>query len=188
MPKCFENYKNCRVVLDCTEIKIQKLKCLKCRIMSYSHYKGTHTIKFLIGITPSGLISFVSRGYGGRTTDKAIVNNENLIDKMDRDDAVMVDKGILIEKECAEKMVTLIRPPFLRNKKQFLKKDAEVTADIARARVHVERAIQRLKIFKIFNEQFSWYLIPYSDEILIVIAALVNLSRPILADDKYCNY
>lgn len=182
MPRCFQNFKNTRVVLDCTEIKIEKLKCLRCRIMSYSHYKGTHTIKFLIGITPSGLISFLSAGFGGRASDKAIFNYENVIDKLDIHDAVMTDKGILIEKECNEKLVTLIRPPFLKGQKQFSKQDAERTADIARARVHVERAIQRIKIFKILHEQISWYLIPHTDEIMIVIAAIVNLSSPILRE------
>lgn len=184
MPKCFDKYRDTRVVLDCTELKIQKLKCLKCRVRTYSHYKGTHTIKYLIGITPSGLISFISAGYGGRTTDKAIFNYENVIDKIDMYDAVMVDKGILIQKECEEKLVKLIRPPFLRKQKQFSKEDAEATADIARARVHVERAIQRIKVFKILSEQFNWYLLPYVDDIMTVIASVVNLSTPILADNK----
>lgn len=184
MPYCFEKFKNTRVVLDCTEIKIQKLKCLKCRVASYSHYKGMHTLKYLIGITPNGLISFVSAGFGGRATDKAIFNYEKLIDKLDMHDAVMVDKGILIEKECDEKLVKLIRPPFLKKQKQFSKADAEATADIARARVHVERSIQRLKIFQILSQQFNWYLIPYADEIITIIAAIVNLSPPILADRR----
>lgn len=184
LPKCFDKFKNTRVVLDCTEIKIQALNCLKCRVMSYSHYKGTHTMKYLIGITPSGLISFVSAGFGGRATDKAIFNYENVINKLDMHDAIMVDKGILIEKECEDKLVRLIRPPFLRKQKQFTKEDAAATAEIARARVHVERAIQRIKIFKILKEQFNWYLIPYADEIMTVIAAVVNLSSPILSDEK----
>lgn len=184
MPHCFHKFKNTRVVLDCTEIKIQKLKCLKCRVASYSHYKGMHTLKYLIGITPSGLISFVSAGFGGRATDKAIFNYENLIDKLEMNDAVMVDKGILIENECNEKLVKLIRPPFLKKQKQFSKADAEATADIARARVHVERAIQRIKMFNILSQQFNWYLIPYADEIITIIAAIVNLSAPILSDSK----
>lgn len=184
MPKCFSKYKNTRIVLDCTEIPIQKLKCLKCRIKSYSHYKGTHTIKYLVGITPSGLISFVSTGFGGRATDKAILRFEKVLEKLDKHDAVMVDKGFLIEQECEENLIKLIRPPFLRKKKQFSKEEAEATADIARARVHVERAIQRIKIFKILNEQLSWYLIPYADEIMTIIAAIVNLSPPILADSR----
>lgn len=185
MPKCFENFKTTRIVLDATEIKVQKLKCLKCRILSYSHYKCSHTMKFLIGITPSGLISYVSKGYGGRASDKAIFCNENIINKLDPHDAIMVDKGILIEKECEEHLVKLIRPPFMRKQKQLSKDDATITANIARARVHVERVIQRIKTFNILNDQIDWYMIPYIEDIITVIAATVNMSSPILADDKF---
>lgn len=187
MTKCFEKYKNTRVVLDCTEVKVQKCKCLKCRIRTYSHYKGTHTFKFLIGITPAGTISFVSSAYGGRATDKAIFLKENILDKCDPYDAIMVDKGFMIENECAEKYVKLIRPPFLKKQQQFSKEEAEQTADIARARVHVERAIQRIKLFSILNDQIEWYIIPHINDIINVVCALVNLSPPILAGSKFEN-
>ncbi|XP_044260859.1 uncharacterized protein LOC123008880 [Tribolium madens] len=185
LPKCFEKYSNTRAVIDCTEIKVDRCKCLKCRILTYSHYKSTHTLKYLIAITPSGLISFVSSGYGGRTSDKAIFNKEKLIDKFDPHDGIMVDKGVLIEKECEENFLKLIRPPFLRKKSQFSKLDAEKTADIARARVHVERSIERMKMFHILQYQLSWYLVPYTDDIVKEVACLVNLSPPIMADDKF---
>lgn len=185
MPKYFEKFKATRIVLDATEIKVQKLKCLKCRIMSYSNYKCCHTMKFLIGITPSGLISCVSKGYGGRASYKSIFNSEKIIDKLDPFDAIMVDKGILIEVECNERLVKLIRPPFLQKKKQLTENDAMIMADIARARVHVERAIQRLKMFKIFNNQIDWFMIPYIEDIMVVIASIVNMSPPILADNKF---
>lgn len=187
MPKCFEKYKSTRVVLDCTEVRVQKCKCLKCRIKTYSHYKGTHTLKFLIGITPAGTISFVSSAFGGRATDKAIFLRENIISKCDPRDAIMVDKGFMIENECAENYMQLIRPPFLRKKGQFSKEEAEQTADIARARVHVERAIQRIKLFNILNDQIEWFIIPHINDVMNVVCALVNLSPPILAGNKFEN-
>ncbi|KAF2896574.1 hypothetical protein ILUMI_09624 [Ignelater luminosus] len=136
--------------------------------------------------TPSGLITFLSKGYGGRVSDKAIFNKENVIQKLDMNDSIMVDKGILIEKECNEHLIKLIRPPFLKKTcKQFSKADAERTASIARARVHVERAIQRIKIFKICQGTLQWLLLPYMDDIMIIIAAITNLSAPILSEDKF---
>ncbi|KAF2892070.1 hypothetical protein ILUMI_14103, partial [Ignelater luminosus] len=186
MPICFNDFRSTRVILDCTEISIEESKCLRCRIRSYSNYKGTHTVKYLIGIASSGLITFLSKGYGGRASDKAIFNAEHLIDQLDPGDAIMVNKGILIEKECMEKFVKLIYPPFLkRNAKQFSKEDPQKTASIARARVHVKRAIQRLKIFKICQGKLLWTLLPYMDDIMIIIAGLTNLGPPILAQDKF---
>ncbi|KAF2905893.1 hypothetical protein ILUMI_00283 [Ignelater luminosus] len=146
-----------------------------CRVKTYSNYKSRHTVKFLIGVTPSDLISYLSKGYGGKTSDKAIFNNENLIEKLEIGDSIMVDKGFHIEKECFENFIKLIRPPFLKKEKQFSKADAEKTASIARARVHVERAIQRIKIFKVTKGTIPWSLSPYLQDIMTVIVALSNL-------------
>lgn len=187
MPKCFEQYRSTRLILDCTEIAIQKSKCLSCRIKTYSFYKGKHTIKYLIGVAPSGLITVVSKGYGGRVSDKAIFNAEQIIKKCDPGDSIMVDKGVLIEKECADHFIKLIQPPFLYKKKQFTKEDAKKTASIARARVHVERVIQRIKIFKICQGTLLWSMLPYMDDVLYVIAGLINLSNPVLASDKFIS-
>lgn len=185
LPVCFNKYKTTRVVLDCTEVIVQKCKCVTCRIKSYSHYKWNHTIKWLIGITPSGLISYISPGYGGRASDKAIFNKEKFISKCDPFDAIMVDKGFMIDKECEENFVKLIRPPFLAKQNEFSQADAEATADIARARVHVERAIQRIKIYRIVKDKIDWYMFSSMDYIMTIIGGLVNLSPPILADNKF---
>ncbi|KAK5650066.1 hypothetical protein RI129_001095 [Pyrocoelia pectoralis] len=185
IPICFSNFKNTRIVLDCTEISIQASKCLNCRIRTYSYYKGKHTCKFLIGVAPSGLITYVSDAYGGRTSDKAIFNCQNLIAKLEPLDAIMVDKGFLIEQECADNLITLIRPPFLKKNQQLSKKEAERTAEIARARVHVERSIQRIKNFRVFKNTIPWSLLPEVENIFIVAVGLTNLDSPILARDKF---
>ena len=44
MPKCFKKYTTVRVVLDCTEVPVEKSKCLNCRMLCYSNYKSTHTV------------------------------------------------------------------------------------------------------------------------------------------------
>ena len=40
IPYCFADYVDTRIILDCTEIEIQKPKNLCCQITTYSHYKG----------------------------------------------------------------------------------------------------------------------------------------------------
>lgn len=61
LPVCFRDFQDTRIILDCTEIAVQNSKCLKCRLKMYSHYRGKQSVKFLIGITPSGLISYCSK-------------------------------------------------------------------------------------------------------------------------------
>jgi len=69
------NYPNCRAIIDCTELACDTPPKVEQRILMYSNYKGGFTIKFLICVSPSGLITFVSKGYGGRATDSFITNN-----------------------------------------------------------------------------------------------------------------
>ena len=52
---------------------------------------------------------------------------------------------------CCDYDVKLIRPSFLKDKVQFSENDAVENADIASARVHVERLNQRLKVFEILG-------------------------------------
>lgn len=52
IPYCFSKFPNVRIILDCTEISVQKPKCLSCRIKLYSNYKSTFTLKFVIGVFP----------------------------------------------------------------------------------------------------------------------------------------
>ena len=40
-------------------------------------------MKFLIGITPQGTISFVSKAYGGRISIKDVMEQSNLIDYLE---------------------------------------------------------------------------------------------------------
>ncbi len=46
------------IIVDCFEIRTERPSNLMARAQSFSHYKGTHTMKYLIGITPQGQISF----------------------------------------------------------------------------------------------------------------------------------
>jgi len=70
MPKCFRRFWKTRIILDCAEVPIEKPACLKERILTYSHYKGRHTMKFCVGVSPAGLITFLSPCFGGRASDK----------------------------------------------------------------------------------------------------------------------
>lgn len=65
MPNCFrEEFPDTRVVIDCTEFRMEIPGAIDERIYSYSHYKHGFTVKVLIGIAPCGLISFKSKAAG----------------------------------------------------------------------------------------------------------------------------
>lgn len=187
MPTHFNPFPETRIVLDCTEIPVSSFQCIKCRTQMYSHYKGRHTLKIMIGIAPSGLITFVSPVYGGKASDKHIFVNSNLLELCEENDAIMVDKGFHIEKECASRNIMLIRPPFRRNGAQLSAEDCIRNRKIARSRVHVERVVQRLKNFRILTDELSWNMVPYVPDVLHVISGIVNLSEPVLSDASFVN-
>ena len=66
MPMSFgSKFSKCACIIDCFEICIVRPSDLKARAQTYSTYKSHKTMKFLIGITPQGSISFISKGWGG---------------------------------------------------------------------------------------------------------------------------
>ncbi len=58
---------------------IKRPSNLLARAQVWSNYKHHSTIKFMIGITPQGTISYVSQCAGGRMSDKEIVENSTLV-------------------------------------------------------------------------------------------------------------
>ena len=68
--KYFE--KKVAVIIDCFDIFSEKPSNLMARAQTWSSYKHHNTVKFLIAITPQGVISFLSKGWGGRVPDKHI--------------------------------------------------------------------------------------------------------------------
>ena len=54
-----------RVILDCAEVFIERPKPLDCQAATWSDYKHHNIIKFLVGISPSSIITFLSPCYGG---------------------------------------------------------------------------------------------------------------------------
>ncbi|KAJ8677501.1 hypothetical protein QAD02_013288 [Eretmocerus hayati] len=186
LPKCFSKFPKTRIVLDCTEIPVEKPHCLKCRLRWYSHYKGCETVKLLVGMDPCGVISYMSDSYGGRISDKEIFNQSGLLDRLDPGrDAIMVDKGFDIEIECLEAHIQLYIPPKLGAKPQLSPEESLLTNQIAAARVHVERVIQRMKLWKIMKDKITLTTLPYFDDIVKIVAALVNLKAPLLSDNKF---
>ena len=122
MPRIFQKkYPSVRVILDCTEIFVQRSSKLVNQSVTFSNYKHHATFKFLIGITPSGIISFVSEAWGGRVSDKQITINSGLLDFLQENDSVMADKGFIIKEALLERKCHLNCPPFMGSSAQLIR-------------------------------------------------------------------
>ena len=90
MPKCFkEMYPNTRVIIDYTEIYLERPSSIRSQSVTYSLYKSHNTAKGLIGITPAGAVSFLSDLYTGRTSDKQATQDCGIYNLLEIGDSVM---------------------------------------------------------------------------------------------------
>lgn len=180
MPAVFKpDYASCRVILDCTEIRVQTPSSKVLNSMSYSHYKGCTTYKSLVGISPCGAVTFVSTLFTGSVSDKDICVRSGFIDLLDENDQVMADKGFTIQDLLVKKKASLVIPPFLGEAPQFRASEVILTQDIARLRVHVERAIRRVKEFKIFQNMIPLSIAGTISQIWTVCVLLTNFRGPL---------
>ena len=120
---------------------------------TFSHYKHHNTAKGLIGITPAGAVSFVSDLYTGRASDKIATRDSKLYNLLEAGDSLLADKGFDIEEDLPNG-VSLNIPPFLRGKDCLSIEEEQQTRQIAAVRIHVKRAISRVKTFRILQHVF----------------------------------
>ncbi|XP_062585919.1 uncharacterized protein LOC134247604 [Saccostrea cucullata] len=175
MPESFRlTYPFTRVILDCTEIKVQTPSSKVLNSQIYSNYKSHTTFKGLVGITPCGTVSFVSSLYTGGISDKDITARSGILDLLEEYDDVMADKGFLISDLLQAKNAGLVIPPFLGAKGKFSRIEVTTTHEIARLRIHVERAIRRIKEYHIFDGVIPLNLAPSINQIWTVCVILTN--------------
>ena len=175
MPHCFKRFSRCRVIIDCTEFFIDRPYNLSTRAKTWSNYKHHHTLKALIGITPYGAISFVSDMWGGRISDKDITARSGFYQLLEPGDQVMADRGFTISQELAINGAHLVMPPFVAGRKQFPGYVVTRARQISSLRIHVERAIGRIKKYAILKNTMPASIMPLASEMLCVCCALTNL-------------
>ena len=174
MPQCFKKmYPHTRIILDCTEMFIQMPTSFRSQSATFSNYKHHNTAKGLIGIAPNGAVTFVSDLYAGRCSDRKITADGGIYDLLEKGGSIMADRGFTLNEDLP-RGVTLNIPPFLNGKQQLEIMDEIQTRHIAAARLHVERAIKRVKNFNILQISFQISMAPELSKIWIICCYLVN--------------
>ena len=168
-------YPKCRAIIDCTELYIETPSSLETAAACWGQYKHHYTVKFLVGITPNGAISFLSSCYGGRATDIFITEDCGIASKLSPGDQVMADRGFKIKDLLAYNQCTLTIPPSTISSMQMSQGDVKKTCKIANVRIFVEKAIRRIKEYRLLKIELPILQLPLVDEIVTICAAFTNL-------------
>ena len=185
MPKSFkEHHPQTRVIIDCTEIFTEMPSAPITQSVTFSSYKHHNTAKGLIGISPAGKVTFVSELYCGRTSDKQLTMDCGILDLLKSGlDEIMADRGFNIESDLPER-VSLNIPPFLGSDGQLGIENEVKTRRIARQRIHVERTIGKIKIFRILHQVMPLSMAADLSKIWIICCYLTLLTKPLsLSED-----
>lgn len=186
MPENFrKEFPTTLVIIDRTELKIQRPCSMTRQSQCYSDYKSCNTVKGLVGIEPRGGVIFAAMLFTGSISDSDLTEKSGFLTtlknlkaegKIKDNDGIMVDKGFRIEKQLEEIGLKLNIPPFActGSGSQMSSSEIKMTEKIARHRVHVERAIARIKSYKILSHRFDLSLFGSINQIWFVCCFATN--------------
>ena len=173
--KILKQYPYLRAIIDCTEIYIERPRELLLQAHTWSDYKKSNTAKILVSITPRGAFNFISEAYGGRSSDKYIVHESGFLDLIEEYDQIMADNGFTIQEELLIRHAELVKPPPAKGYDQASRANVMSTKKVANIRIHVERAIQRLKTFRILSGTYPISMLSIMDDVICVCACMCNI-------------
>lgn len=96
-------------------------------------------------------------------------------------DSLMADKGFDIQDLLDPISVKLNMPPFLHMQDQMPVQDVLETQQIAAERIHVERAINKIKNFHLFDQVIPLSLAGSINQLWTVCGLLTLFQKPIIS-------
>ncbi|GFX60366.1 putative isl2eu-5 hm [Trichonephila clavipes] len=130
-------------------------------------------------------VPFVSKLYGGRTSDKQIIQLSGFLEPIRPGDVIFADRGFPVKDLVAERGASLVLPASTKGKKQLSSAKVINSRKVSRLRVHIERCIGRLKTFRILKSLWPISFVNnktseetcIGDDVIFVVAALCNILK-----------
>ena len=184
-------YPKCVSIIDCFEIFIERASNLESRANTYSNYKSHNTVKYLISMAPQGSVNFISKGWGGRTSDKTLTENCGYLENLVTGDVVLADRGFTVKESIALHGAALHIPAFTKGKSQLPANEINQTRHLASVRIHIERVIGNIrKKYSILDSTIPITLLHADDtgfttldKIVRVACGLTNICDSIVPSD-----
>lgn len=141
--------------------------------MTFLSYKNYNTYKALVGISPGGAVTFVSKLYYASISDRELTKRSGLLELLKSGDTVMADHGFNIQDDLTPLGLRVNIPPLLKGKKQLDPNKLVETHRIASLRIHVECAMERIKNFHVFDYTIPSSLTEVAEQMFFVCAMLL---------------
>ena len=171
-----------RVILDATEIPTQKPSNCNSQRITFSTYKNGNTLKTMVGISPRGVVTFISDTYGGSVSDRQIIEKSSLLEPgvFNPGDSIMADRGIMVQDLFAHRNVQVNTPTTMKGRNQLEPGTVIKDRRIACKRIHVERVIGFAKTFRILSHKMKKEQITIGGRFIKVCFLLTNFRNCIV--------
>ena len=92
----------------------------------------------------------------------------------------IVETGFQIQEDLLLNFCRLVVSPGARVESQMTTSEAKKTKEVAKLRIHVERAINRIRFFRILKGTIPVTMMQHVDDITLTCAALCNLKSKLI--------
>lgn len=167
-------------MIDCTELVIESSRNYTQQGHIYSSYKSRPTAKVLVATNPNGGAVYISDAFEGSISDVAIVEKSGFLNFIDQGDLILADRGFSIDHLLVKHGAKVLMPPMMKGKAALNLHEESVTKIIAKARIHIERWNERLKIFEYLRAPIRQDKRNMLSQVVYVCSCLANFSRIML--------
>ena len=177
LPCAFQrSYPDTYAIIDGSELFIETPSELFMQSSTWSQYKHHNTAKFLVACTPNGAISFISPVFVGSISDVQLTSASGFLAALEDKPgiSIMADRGFTIKDSFKKLNINLNLPPFMEGKQQLSAEQVSEGRKIASLRIHVERAIGRIKSYAILCQELPITMARIINQIVTVCAFLSN--------------
>ena len=174
MPKVMKPFKILRVILDGASFYIQKPSNFEHQGKSYSKYKSTNVVHFIVGVSTEAATIFCSQRNEGNMSEKEAVLKSGLLHLLQKGDGVMTDRGFDLTAELAHIGCFFYKPPSLGERKCLTPEEEILTKALASARVYSEHAIADMKDNRLLQGVIPLTLLPVISDLVYIAAFMRN--------------
>ena len=183
VPNSFkQQYPSTGVIIDASEVFIQQPSLPELQ-HTFSTYKNHNTYKGLVGIAQSGAMTFMSKLYPGSISDKELTRQSGLLNLLQYGDSIMADRGFDIMEDLAPHGGPCTTWSEVKYS-SFSSWKGQIgywrtLRRIASLWIHMERCMERIKNFHIFDGVMLLSMMDISNQIFFVCAVLTNFHPPL---------